>query len=239
MRGPWTRRTYLAKGQGERAIQCDREGRGGRGDAPDVEEADDAEDPEAPLVRALDERADEATDDHEHAHEERGRDVREREAGREEHGEQEQREGDEPLDVADILFKNKVSKDHIIEVCVIETYPDLTSGVAAVAAELNGDGGRTEVRGDREVRDGRDSQRDQSQLVEHPCALRSLQVAARQRRVYHGELSIRTIMLRITMPRKDTPNTENAAHIQSEPLTDMWRSAFGGLRSSALLVILG
>lgn len=107
-----------------------------------------------------------ARNDEGDGHEKGGHDVGERKTSGQEELKEQEREGDEPLDVADILFKNKVSKDHIIEVCVIETYPDLTSGVAAVAAELNGDGGRTEVRGHREVRNASRSKNHNGNLVE-------------------------------------------------------------------------
>ena len=73
------------------------------GSSPDVEQRGAAEGVETPLVGAVHEGTDEPTDDHEGTHEERGHDVREREAGGKEHREEEQREADEPLDVPDVL----------------------------------------------------------------------------------------------------------------------------------------
>ena len=73
-----------------------------------MEERDGAENEEAPLVGAVHEGTDEPADDHEGTHEERGHDVREREAGRKQHREEEQREADEPLDVPHILDHRQV-----------------------------------------------------------------------------------------------------------------------------------
>ena len=81
-----------------------------RGDIPDVEEREAAEDVEAPLVGTVDEGTDQATDDHEGTHEERGHDIGERETGGEENREEEEREGDEPLDVPHILYVMRLSK---------------------------------------------------------------------------------------------------------------------------------
>ena len=72
-------------------------------DGPDVEHGEDAEDVEAPLVGGRDEGADEAADDEHPAHEDGGEDVGERQAGCEEELEEQEWEGDEPLDVANIL----------------------------------------------------------------------------------------------------------------------------------------
>ena len=107
-----------------------------------MEERDGAENEEAPLVGAVHEGTDEAADHHEHAHEERGRDVRERKAGREKNREKQEREGDEPLDVPYIL-----SRKHVIRMrsatrgANMITYPDLAR--LAVSAELGRDGGST------------------------------------------------------------------------------------------------
>ena len=70
---------------------------------PDVEQRSHAEDVVTPLVGAVDEGTNQASDDNDRRHENGGDDVGEREAGSEEHREDEEREGDEPLDVPHIL----------------------------------------------------------------------------------------------------------------------------------------
>ena len=59
-------------------------------------------------------------DDEGDGHEKGGHDVGERKTGGQEELKEQEGEGDEPLDVADILFKNKVSKDLIVEVGVCD-----------------------------------------------------------------------------------------------------------------------
>ena len=70
---------------------------------PDVDEGDGAEGVVTPLVRGLHERTHETSDDNHPGEEHRSEDVREREASGEKQEGQEQREVDEPLDVADPL----------------------------------------------------------------------------------------------------------------------------------------
>ncbi len=61
-------------------------------------------DVESPLVRRLNKRADEPGDDDNPCEECRRQDVRQRQAGCEQEGNEEQREVDEPLDVPDVLM---------------------------------------------------------------------------------------------------------------------------------------
>ena len=72
-------------------------------DIPDVEEGADAEHEEAPLVGADDQSTDKATHDDDPGEERRGQDVREGKTRRVEDEDEEQREVDEPLDVANEL----------------------------------------------------------------------------------------------------------------------------------------
>lgn len=51
-------------------------------------------------------------------------------------------------------------------------------------------------------------------------------------------VQLRTVNVHATTVRRDTPNTEKAAHSQSEPWVERWKVAFGGLRSSAELPIV-
>ena len=74
-----------------------------RNDVPYVEERNDTEDVVTPLVCAVYECADEAADDNDERHEDRGHDVRKGETRCQEHGQQEGGEGNEPLDVPHIL----------------------------------------------------------------------------------------------------------------------------------------
>ena len=97
-RGPWPRRTALW-----RRRQYGRHGDGGDRDVPDVEEGADTEDEEAPLVGADDQSTGEAADDDDPGEEGRGQDIREGETRGVEDEDEEQREVDEPLDVADKL----------------------------------------------------------------------------------------------------------------------------------------
>jgi len=113
---------------------------------PDVEERDAAESIETPLVGAVDKGTNETTDDNEHRHEEGGHDVREGQTGGEENRQEQDWEGDEPLDVPHI--------------------PDLTS--LAITTEFGRDGGSTEVRGHGEVGERRGSKDDDGELVEEP-----------------------------------------------------------------------
>ena len=71
--------------------------------SPDVEEGDGAEDVVAPLVVAVDESTDETSHDHDDGHEEGGHDIGERKTSGEQQLKEEEREGDEPLDVPHIL----------------------------------------------------------------------------------------------------------------------------------------
>lgn len=85
-------------------VDQDRAGtRYNRRDLPDVEEGGNTEDVVAPLVVAVDEGADETHDDKDDAHEERRHDVGERQTGGQQQLKEQQRERDEPLDVADVL----------------------------------------------------------------------------------------------------------------------------------------
>ena len=74
-----------------------------RRNSPNVEEGSAAKDEVAPLVVAVDQGTDESGDDEDNAHEERRHDVREGETSGQQQLKEQQREGDEPLDVADIL----------------------------------------------------------------------------------------------------------------------------------------
>lgn len=72
---------------------------------PDVEQRHAPQDEVSPLVAADNQRADEATNDKHPGHEHGGEDVGEGEAGGKEEFKEEQRQCDEPLDVADKLEK--------------------------------------------------------------------------------------------------------------------------------------
>ena len=83
-----------------------REERGGGG-LPDVEESRTAESVVTPLVGAVNESTDQTGDDDKDRHEQGRHDVREGQAGAEENLQDQQREGDEPLDVPHVLPKKK------------------------------------------------------------------------------------------------------------------------------------
>lgn len=72
-------------------------------DAPDVDQGSCAEYVVTPLVRARNQSTDEAVNNQDIGDEGRGHDVGERKTGGEQELEQQQRQGYEPLDVADIL----------------------------------------------------------------------------------------------------------------------------------------
>lgn len=76
-----------------------------RDDIPNVEESRNTEDVVTPLVVAVHEGADETSNDHDDGHEQCGHNVGERKAGSEQKLKEQQREGDEPLDVPHILSK--------------------------------------------------------------------------------------------------------------------------------------
>lgn len=120
---------------------------------PDVEHSNEAEGIETPLVGAADQSTNETADDSGDGHEESGHDIGEREAGGEENLKEEEREGDEPLDVAHI--------------------PDLTS---TLFTEFGLDRSSTEIRGHGEVCNTVGNEDDRSDLVEEAGALGSQEI---------------------------------------------------------------
>ena len=74
---------------------------------PDVDECSATEGEVTPLVGAVRKSADETHDDHDPGHEYSAQDIGDREATGEQHLQHEEREGDEPLNVADILRREQ------------------------------------------------------------------------------------------------------------------------------------
>ena len=97
-----SRRREAHGSRGEKGGRAGKAAPGGN-DVPDVGERAEAEGEVAPLVRGGDERTHEAAHDEDPGHEDGRPDVREREADGERELEDEERKGDEPLDVADKL----------------------------------------------------------------------------------------------------------------------------------------
>lgn len=111
----------------------------------------------------MDEGTDQAGDDNNDSHEERGHDVGERETGGEENRQKQKREGDEPLDVPHILRRNEPCRRVSID---DYTNPDLAR--LTVATELSLDGSRAEIGGHGEVRETGGGEDDDGELVEEP-----------------------------------------------------------------------
>ena len=104
------------------------------------------------------------------------------------------------------------------EGCIRNTYEDLAG---AFTAELDSNGSSTEVGRHGEVRDGSGGENDDGQLVEEPGTPGPLQSLLDPGSTARDAIEL-TMKSKPIMTSRDSANTLNAAHSQSEPWVVRW-----------------